>query len=252
MSEVLSKPPVSPWSTKPPEEVSATSWRQTKGMITAVADDAMRFVGIAFGGAAMRAETLSYRPAPDGCPPEHIAGTPIVVDHLLEAEAVVGVVEFGWVERGMLHVIGRLSATDRARRLWPAIADGALCGLSFTVSPHRVHREGDTVQVTQWSPVELSICAAGWDPDAKIIRAMSKEDILFRMIAAEEERRKKAEVEVNEAAQARVEARFEHAADLGAFIAAELGVDKEAAVAAAMRFVVAGEPHSASVLAAAP
>ena len=239
---------ISPYSSLPPQEVCTRTWRQTYGDITAVADDSMRFVGVAFGGAKMRADTLHYQPAADGCAPEYIAGTPIVLDHLIEAEAVVGIVEFAWREGKALHVVGRLSPTKRALDIWPAIADGALRGLSFTVSPEELHRDGDTVHVTKWRPVELSICATGWDPDAKIDRFLSKEDILWRMLKQEEKRRAEAAAALTrEAVEQSTNALFQRTTDLAVYIAAEMGIDRKAAIAAGMRFIAAGSPKAVGI-----
>jgi hypothetical protein len=199
-------------------------------------------------GAILRtARGLSYLPYADGCDPQQLRGVPVLLDHRMEADAVVGITECGWVEHRLLNVIVRLVPTERAKQAWVAIEAGALRGLSFTVNPLDAFERDGVVHVPRWSPTELSIVPLGWDEGATIASTQDREAILERMVRDVEEAQRSHAALAVKVGSGRIAA----AERIATALAIDFGLGREKARESARQFVIDTDPDVAAALAAA-
>lgn len=107
------------------------------------------------------------------------AGAAVTRDHSADLDAVVGVTERAWVERGAAHALIRFSSRDEVTPTWNDVTAGLLNAVSMDVALLEVRDvtpKGGTkaLLATKWQPFRLAIVSAGADPGARMT-ALSNE-----------------------------------------------------------------------------
>lgn len=91
---------------------------------------------------------------------------PVVLDHALSVEKMVGVVERAWIAGDACWAVLRFGTTPRCREVWQLVADGVLSNISIGANARFAPEPDDsgTYRAEYWVPHEVSLCPvpANW------------------------------------------------------------------------------------------
>jgi hypothetical protein len=111
---------------------------------------------------------LSY--APEGADLSLLAsGTaPLVLDHGLYADGLVGVIEEAWIDAEGLHAVARFGSTARCMDAWQLVADGLLQHVSIGCVAAKEREPDGSLLASYWRPYEISLVVMPRNWQAKV------------------------------------------------------------------------------------
>jgi hypothetical protein len=144
-------------------------------------------------------------------------GAPLLAAHnSWSLNSVIGVVERAWIKDGEGRAVVRFSERKELQGLVDDVKSGILRNISvgYTVHRYEVTKEADskidTYRAVDWEPMEISIVPIGFDDGAKVRADDTKKgnqvEILFRGLAAPENKNKNEGRSMDEEQQKAVEA----------------------------------------------
>lgn len=100
------------------------------------------------------------------------AGAPLLTDHrLYDSDAVIGVVERAWIEKGEGRAVVRFHTDEAAAAVFDKVRNQILRNVSITYQVNRYEiekRDGvpELWRAVDWEPMEISLVPVGADPGA--------------------------------------------------------------------------------------
>lgn len=107
------------------------------------------------------------------------SGAPFLIQHENNVMKQIGVVRSAWIENGVGYAKIQLSKRKDVQEIIQDIRDGILSNISvgYSITQFQdVTSKGEktkTLRATKWQPQELSLVSVGFDPHAKIFRALN-------------------------------------------------------------------------------
>lgn len=147
----------------------ASTWQQP-ALVESLDPGQRRIMCRAMTSHPTRGGAVRFRPETAHLAPMHSGVLPLLLEHGRDTRTVVGVVEAGWLEGSDLFAIARFGHSDEALAAWADVEAGVLRGCSLGNTGGDVFRHPcGTTEVSGFTPIELSLTASPWIPDAELV-----------------------------------------------------------------------------------